>query len=63
MLILKLKDGEDIEVGPDVTLKIMHNLGGRSGWWIGFEAPKEVLIMRKGVAPRSVQERKKEPKP
>jgi carbon storage regulator len=45
MLVLDRKEGEDILVGPDIVVTVLHL--GRSRVRIGVTAPKEVVIMRR----------------
>ncbi len=50
MLILSRRPGEVIQIGNDVTLKVMDIGGGRVR--LGFEAPRHIAINRAEVQAR-----------
>jgi carbon storage regulator CsrA len=49
MLVLSRHANEEITIGKDITVKILHLKGGRVR--IGIEAPKDVNIRRGELAP------------
>lgn len=49
MLVLSRHANEEIAIGKDITVKILHLKGGRVR--IGIEAPKEVNIRRGELDP------------
>jgi carbon storage regulator len=49
MLVLSRRDGEQIQVGDDVIIKVLSIAGGRVR--VGIEAPRNVSIRRSELAP------------
>ena len=49
MLVLSRHANEEIAIGKDITVKILHLKGGRVR--IGIEAPKDVNIRRGELSP------------
>jgi carbon storage regulator CsrA len=47
MLVLERQEGETLNIGPDITIKIMHVKFGRvPKVWIGITAPDHIAITR-----------------
>ncbi len=48
MLVLVRKKDEEIQIGPDVTVKVLWIRGNRVG--LGIDAPRSVRILRSEIA-------------
>ena len=44
MLVLSRRDGETIQIGPDITITIVHSKNGTTK--VGVEAPRTVRVTR-----------------
>lgn len=47
MLILSRKQGEELMIGDDITIRVVSNAGGQVR--IGITAPKEIEVHRKEI--------------
>lgn len=52
MLVLSRKKGEQLAIGPDITIEILGVEGDRVR--VGIEAPKEIRIFRKELLDETI---------
>ena len=46
MLILTRKEGQKIQIGPDITITLVEIQRGSRGVRLGIDAPRDVMIER-----------------